>query len=157
MGWRGLQQHVHGFPNQRPCAANDERRGQQRRQRIGLEPARHANHERRDDRSDGGKQIAEDVQVRAANVETVGVGGVQQPRRNSVGDKPRRGDAQHQGTCNRLWRVEPRDRFHDDPRRNAEQRRSVDERGEDLPAQIPEGLCRRHGLPAEPGDEERQP
>ena len=46
--------------------------------------------------------------------------------------------------------------FNDDPHRDDQQRRGVEQRGEDLPPQIAVGLALLPGLPRQPGDEQGQ-
>src|ERR1035437_6184708 len=63
VGRRGLEEHVHAFPHERPAAANDEQRHHDGGQRIGERPSSEPDQQRRDDGSARPEQVAEHAQV----------------------------------------------------------------------------------------------
>ena len=81
---------------------------------------------------------------------------MQDPDGDEVDDETDHGEREHQAAGHRLRRLEPPNRFPHDPERDDEERRAIQERGENLPTQVAICLFRTAGLPAHPCHEQRQ-
>src|SRR5688572_10788915 len=79
---RGFQKDVARLSNEEPGAAQNEQRDENGEQRIDWLPAGPKDDERSDDGAGRPKQIADDVQHRALDVEVVALGAME----NEIGD-----------------------------------------------------------------------
>ena len=97
------------------------------------------------------------MQIRGTRVEIARGATDQHSCRNDVYQQPGCRDAEHQSARNRLRFSQSRDRLPENPPGDEKKCRAVDESGENFPAQISVRFFRCAWLPAEPGDEQRQP
>ena len=108
--------------------------------RVGQGPAGEPDDRGGAEGADRAERVAQDVKVGAAGVEAALARAVQQRQADQVHDQPRRGDGQEEPGPDRLGVLDPLDRLDHDPAGDAEQRRAVHQRGQDLPAEVAVGL-----------------
>jgi hypothetical protein len=142
-----LQQHVGRLAHDAQHADDDDRRDQQREQRV--DPGRAGQHDHRaaDDDADRAEHVARDVHQRGADVEvSLRAARQRQPDRDVDRQADRR-DPGHQRAGRQLRVHEALDRLDRDQDRDRGEQRSVGERREDLVARETVGLPLRRRTP----------
>jgi hypothetical protein len=100
--------------------------------------------------------VAEDLEVRRANVEARLGGAVEQAGAHEIHHEPDGGDPEHGAAEDHGRLQEPAIGLEQDPGGDREQRDGVDQRGEDLGAVVPVGLGRGRRAAGDPDGEQRE-
>ena len=102
------------------------------------------------------EHVTQNVQVGAANVQAPLADAMEEQHRNTIDDEAEHRGNEHRRPGNGLWDSKAQNRFDDDPDGDAEEcGGTIDQRCQDLPPQVTEGLGARARLLGQPGHEER--
>ena len=147
---RAFQQDVDRLGEQLPCAAQDQRRHQDRQDGIDRRPAREVDDDRSDDGADRAEQVAHHVQDGPLHVDVIGLSAGHDPQHEHVHQQAEHGDDHHRAGQDHGRRLQPLPRLVGDPSDDREQGHGVQETGDDLEAQVAEGALAVGRAAAEP-------
>ena len=108
------------------------------------------------ERADRAERVAQHVQVGAPGIEAALARAVEQAEADQVHRQSGRGDREEEPGPDRLGVLDPLDGLDHYPARDAEQRRPVHQRGQDLPPEIAVGLGVVGGPLGDPGGEQAE-
>jgi hypothetical protein len=154
VGGRALEEDVHGLAQEPPRARHDEDRDRRADERVRVAPAGDEHDGGRKQHAERAHRVAEDLEVRGADVEALGGVPVQEPRGHQVHHEAEGADGEH-GTAEHAPRVEqPLVRLVEDGADDDEQHEGVDEGGQDLRPVVAVGLGGRGRARGDPDGEE---
>ena len=153
---RRLEEDRGRVAQDRPRAREDEESDEDAHERVGLDPARREDHDRRDGDAERAEEIGEDVTERSLDVEAVAARTGQDETGRDVHRHADERDREHPAAEHVAGVAQPHRRLDEDPDRERDQEHAVGERGENLRALVAVRPLGRRRLGREPRGDERE-